>query len=332
MKTRLQLFRHCSIATLAVAAAPFVAVAADLSAIAPPAPTPVFANLPAVDGINGKAEMFGGANNIYYNGLSSFPGFAAPFSSRDAWRGVGGGAGSISAPLGHSFGAQFDTIVAPWNGYVATGGAGHIFWRDPAVALLGVYGSGLYWGGQGGVSVGRIAGEGEGYFGSFTVRGLVGAEFLGLPRPANSAFLVTPFGAPYISSPINHVQPARFFDKVTFSYYLTEDLDLSVGHVYTGGRNAAALGLEYLIPQTRGAGVAASLFVEGRIGERHSNSVLGGLRVYFGNSDKSLIRRHREDDPPTYFNNDFNTLSNTIGPPSNTPLPTPQPAPPPPPG
>ena len=39
----------------------------------------------------------------------------------------------------------------------------------------------------------------------------------------------------------------------------------------------------------------ASLFVEGRAGEY--TGVWGGLKMYFGKSDKTLIRRHREDDP-----------------------------------
>ncbi len=38
-------------------------------------------------------------------------------------------------------------------------------------------------------------------------------------------------------------------------------------------------------------------FAEGRLGEHNRNGVFGGLRFYFGQKDKSLIRRHREDDP-----------------------------------
>jgi hypothetical protein len=41
----------------------------------------------------------------------------------------------------------------------------------------------------------------------------------------------------------------------------------------------------------------ASLFAEGWIGEHGHNAVLAGLRVYFGQRDKSLIDRHRQDDP-----------------------------------
>ena len=41
----------------------------------------------------------------------------------------------------------------------------------------------------------------------------------------------------------------------------------------------------------------ASLFTEGWIGEHGNNAVRAGLRVYFGQHDKSLIDHHRQDDP-----------------------------------
>ena len=41
----------------------------------------------------------------------------------------------------------------------------------------------------------------------------------------------------------------------------------------------------------------AALFTEGWIGEAGNNGALVGLRMYFGQRDKTLIRRHREDDP-----------------------------------
>ena len=63
------------------------------------------------------------------------------------------------------------------------------------------------------------------------------------------------------------------------------------------GRHAATLDAEYML--THGA-TAVSLFAEGRLGQRGANSAIGGLKVYFGNREKSLIRRHREDDPLNY--------------------------------
>ena len=309
MKSRSKLFSCSSLAALATIAWPSIGSAADLPSYKEP-PAPLFTKLPAVDGINGKAEIFGGASDYYDYDINNFKNFTPPFATRNLWRGGGGGIGSLSAPLGSDFGVQVDAIVAPWNGHIATGGGGHLFWRDPTRGLIGVYGSGLYWGGAGGMGIGRAAGEAEGYFGAFTVKGLIGAEFGQRSSVNSSAFGVTPFGAPYLAYDWYDVH-TRFFDKVSLSYYLTDNLELSVGHIYTGGRNAATLGVEYLLPPTYGGAVTASAFVEGRVGEHNANAILGGLRIYFGNSDKSLIRRHREDDPGTHLKDDLFTLSNS---------------------
>ncbi len=42
---------------------------------------------------------------------------------------------------------------------------------------------------------------------------------------------------------------------------------------------------------------SAALFARGLIGEGGNNAVLGGLRFYFGQRDKTLIDRNRQDDP-----------------------------------
>jgi endosialidase-like protein len=41
----------------------------------------------------------------------------------------------------------------------------------------------------------------------------------------------------------------------------------------------------------------AAAFIEGRIGENDFDGIWGGLRFYFGQKDKTLIQRHRQDDP-----------------------------------
>ena len=53
-------------------------------------------------------------------------------------------------------------------------------------------------------------------------------------------------------------------------------------------------------------GIPASITVEGRLGEDGFTSVMAGLSLYFGGEDKSLIRRHREDDPRLHFFDIFN--------------------------
>jgi hypothetical protein len=46
-----------------------------------------------------------------------------------------------------------------------------------------------------------------------------------------------------------------------------------------------------------GSRIVAALFAEGRLGQENFHGVWGGLRFYFGQKDKTLIRRNREDDP-----------------------------------
>jgi hypothetical protein len=45
----------------------------------------------------------------------------------------------------------------------------------------------------------------------------------------------------------------------------------------------------------------AALFVCGVLGASNTNSVRAGLRIYFGQRDKTLMDRSRQDDPTTYF-------------------------------
>jgi len=46
-------------------------------------------------------------------------------------------------------------------------------------------------------------------------------------------------------------------------------------------------------------GLPASLTVDGRVGEHGFTTLTAGFNIYFGgDTSKSLIRRHREDDPP----------------------------------
>ena len=102
----------------------------------------------------------------------------------------------------------------------------------------------------------------------------------------------------------------RFFDEVNLAYYVNDDFKLFVGHRYLSGKNALALGTEYGIPV--GGGVVAALFAEGRIGEDDFHGVWGGVRFYFGHKNKTLIRRHREDDPVEWGASEFGGITNGL--------------------
>ncbi len=221
--------------------------------------------LPAVDGINGKIAGFGGG--------------------ADHTNGFYGTTGSLSVPLAQQWGLQLDGGVGSDKGIGAFGGAGHLFWRNPSTGLLGAYGSYSHWNGfdtltLGHISAntGRFAAEGEYYLSRWTLSGLVGVETVSI----NSGVL--PFSV-----------PNRFFDDVSASYYVTDNFKLSIGHLYTFGRNGLTLGSEYGF--ALGGGRMASLFVDALFREGGNNAVLGGVRFYFGQRDKTLIDRNRQDDP-----------------------------------
>jgi hypothetical protein len=225
--------------------------------------------MPAVDGINGKIAGFGGG--------------------ADHTNGFYGTTGSLAVPIAQQWGAQIDGVVGSAKGIGAFSGAGHLFWRDPSMGLLGAYGSYSHWNGIdtarfGHISMntGRYAAEGEYYWSRWTVRGLAGVETVNVnatPVPRVPTFSV----------------PNRFFDSVSASYYVTDNFKLSVGHLYTFGRNGLTLGGEYGF--SLGGGRMASLFADALFAESGNNAVLAGLRIYFGQRDKTLIDRNRQDDP-----------------------------------
>jgi hypothetical protein len=227
--------------------------------------------LPAVDGINGKIDGYGGGGS-HASGLY-------------------GGNGSLSLPLGQQYGLQIDAGAGSLRNSATAHAGGHLFWRDPATGLIGAYGSYAHWNGVGGaflpradVGIGRFAAEAEYYWDRWTFSGLAGYETVHVNRP------FVP-GLPAFSI------PNRFFDSIAASYYVTDNFKLSIGHLYTVGRNALTLRGEYGLPL--GGGRMATLFAEGASGGGVS-IVRAGLRVYFGQRDKTLIDRHRQDDPDDF--------------------------------
>ena len=215
-----------------------------------------------------------------------------PFTAREA---------PCRFPLADRYGLQIDGGFGSLDrsGFGIIGA--HLFWRDPALGLLGAYAGYTRWNKFGGVDVGQVAGEGEYYWGRFSLRGVAGIEF------GSSAFNTTtvtqttaPAGAvPGVITTSTFVEgydvKTWFFDEFDLKYYPTDNWAAYIGHRYHGGKHALALGTEAALPI--GGGRMASAFVEGRVGEGDYEGVWGGLKVYFGQKDKTLIRRHREDDP-----------------------------------
>jgi hypothetical protein len=247
------------------------AFAADLSMYTK-APAQTFA--PAVDGFNVKLDSYGGSV---------------------ANRSIYGGTGSLSMPLGAQYGLQIDGNLASLDGDAFGVGGGHWFWRNPSQALIGIYGSSTFWDRFGGVNINHVGGETELYLGAVTLQGLAGVEFGNSATRTNTSVITTPTAVTTTTTAESFSIKTRFFDQINLKYYFNSDLSGYIGHRYLGGRNALALGAELARPL--GGGLMASAFVEGRVGENDNHGIWGGLKVYFGRTDKPLLERNRRDDP-----------------------------------
>lgn len=260
-------------------------VAAASAGSAPPASQ----QLPAVDGVNGTGALLGGSDDT---------------------KALFAGTGSLAVPLGTQYGAEFDGVAGGYDSRFLGAGAAHLFWRNPAEGLLGAYGDGIHWNTPiGGVNVGHVGGEGEAYLGRWTLRGLAGAEFGNNATTNSSAVIATIPGGFITGTTANGAlkNVTRFFDTVTLEYYVTDNWDVWAGQRYLGGKNAAAFGTEYALGSY--GHILPTLFAEGRVGEGGNNyGAWAGLRLYFGNHDKTLIRRNREDDPSSNLFDIVNTL------------------------
>lgn len=236
---------------------------------------------PAVSGINGKIEF----GYLYLD---------VPGGSADAFYGIG----SLSAPIGHSFGLQIDAGIgrADTNPDITIGGVGaHGFWRDPDKGLVGLYGHYVRASGAGSGSVWRIGAEAEAYLDRISLEAFAGAD---IARGGGSS-------------------RTFFTGDLVAAFYATDNFRIHAGIGHAFDETYGRVGAEAMLPF--GANNVA-LFGDGSFnGDTQTYRV--GLRVYFGESGKSLKARHREDDPRTRL---FDVI------PVSTPAAAPSPPPPPP--
>jgi hypothetical protein len=219
--------------------------------------------LPAVDGLNAKVSSFGGATD----GQALY-----------------GGVGSVTLPLGFRYGLQIDAFVGGLDSRAqgdvsAIGTAAHLFWRDPARGLFGLYGQYVDFDAYSGVNTYVGAGEAALYLGRVTLEAVAGAERGNIDLGGLGSLDID----------------TQFFDVARVSYYPTDNFRLLAGQSYVLGVHSGWVGAEWGVGV--GGGTMASLFANGGLSENSVGTVLGGLRLYFGQRDKTLIQRHREDDP-----------------------------------
>jgi hypothetical protein len=182
--------------------------------------------------------------------------------------GAFGANGSLSMPLGCDFGLQLDAGYLHELGDTTFGGVGHFFTRDPNSYLIGMTG-GYFQGSDS--SVWAAGPEVELYSGQFSFEawaGMAKVEVNGL-GDSNKGF--------------------AFADA---AFYATDDLRLSIGASILGESKFLNAGIEYQVSDP------VSISLGGKIGDDDYVAVNAGLTLYFGETgNKTLIRRHREDDP-----------------------------------
>jgi hypothetical protein len=182
---------------------------------------------------------------------------------------AGRAAGAITVPVGSAFGLQADFTAATAPG-LTLGGALHVFTRDPTSHLLG-----------GTVGVMRTPGalifaagpEVELYFDNVSIEAWGGLSYA---RPTAGADRLLPFV------------------MADVALYPTPDWRLSLGLSSLDGYNALHAGSEYLFEDFD---LPVALTADARLGQDGAILATIGLRAYIGATPKSLIRRHREDDP-----------------------------------
>ncbi len=311
------------ISSRAVAAAALLSFCGSASVLA--------ADLPSVK--DESPPMTPPANNYLMPMVTKVEGFggalAGDWPSKD-WSAQYGGVASVVFEINDNYAIQFDGMLAAQNNAFVSGLTSHAYWWDSKKGLLGFYGSGEYRAQNGGESLLQLGLEGDYYLKQITLSGIVGAETQADPQRASVAtsgynggsygygcnqYYGCGIGA-MVGSNLYEMddfyphffQQTRVFDHLEFAYYPIEDLKLSVAHEYSGGMNSAVLDSEYLF--RTGSGIAPSVFAEVSLGQGGNDSFLMGVRIYFGEEDKSLINRQREDDPTTHMRRTLETYSN----------------------
>ncbi|MEP1208230.1 MAG: hypothetical protein ABJM29_08325 [Rhizobiaceae bacterium] len=220
-------------------------------------------SLPAVSGVNAKLDF-----SYLYTDLGG------PVDD------VHGAAvvGSLSAPLGQRFGWQIDAGLSrndagnPVGDIDQYGIAGHVFTRDPSVGLLGVYAHYLNTDfGLVELDSYRYGIEAEWYLNQVSLEGFAGADHVD-------------------GGAIDQTYANLDF---TAAYYINDNTRIEAGVNLKFDETVATIGFEAILPMFHNN---TSIYTNASFGD-DATSVRAGLRIYFGEQGKSLIDRHRQDDP-----------------------------------
>ena len=254
---------------------------------------------PAVSGVNGKLEF-----GYLYNEIEIAPGVSLDSDAFIAQ-------GAVSFPVMQQFGIQIDAgaFTGDIGGFDISGAGigGHFFWRNPDVALLGGYVHYVNTDIAGIIDLDNIryGVEGEVYLNRWSIEGFIGADYLKAS--------VGPFSA----------DTTFFSGEAVAAVYPVDNLRIFAGVHHAFDRTSFVAGGEYLF--NTGWQAEPAVFARGAFAD-DSSTVMAGLKFYFGEPGKSLIRRHREDDPQiNLFDNIAAAGSAGCGTPAGMPGPGPMP-------
>ena len=187
-----------------------------------------------------------------------------------------GTTGSFAVPLSARWGGQIDDMLGSAGGTGFYGIGGHLFTRDPAKGLLGAYASYAGWdsGLASGTNSGKLGVEGESYLGRISLEGIAAYQLGTYEGPAG---------------------------KATVAFYPTDNLRLDLSYSHSARPfDTVTAGVEWSPTASN-----ISLFADASAISGGDWAALVGLKNYFGASQKSLIRRDREDDPPDLLPDDL---------------------------
>jgi hypothetical protein len=184
--------------------------------------------------------------------------------------------GSAAVPLASNFGLQLDGLFTDVSHREFYGWGNHLFWRDSDTGLLGLTAAGIH---EDNLHSLRGGLEGEWYADRFTFSAGAGV--------ANLRYENGPY--PFIDDDVTD-----FFAGVGVRYYPLEDLMVSTSYEHVFDNELVLGSLEYQTPVP-----GLSLFAQVARGENDYDHALFGVVFYFGGPQKSLMLRHRQDDPPS---------------------------------
>ena len=218
---------------------------------------------PAVSGINGKLGASYGRFDVTMDDVTCVD-------------------GSIAWPLAEAWGLQLDGMYAhgmpPSFGFANSqaadygGVGGHVFWRDSAIAMLGLEGAWVF-NNASETNAWQIGLEGEYYLKWLTI----GMQ-AGYSEVEDDSLRAGDHG---------------WYARLEAGCYPVEDLLLNAVVETRYDDFRYGLDVEYETPVE-----GLALFASAMRGEHGNDAVFGGLRYYFG-GESGLKNRHRRSDPPS---------------------------------